>query len=149
MLLVHLKFLMKMLQHKFVEFIPDKIEEDILYISMEYCTAIHKCVCGCGNEVVTPLSPTDWKLTFNGRSISLHPSIGNWNFECQSHYWIRDNKIEFASSWTEKQIRLGREKDLDSKIEYFDLPDNSKEELAVQESQKSAFWQKILRMFRF
>ena len=50
--------------HRFVEFIPDQIEEGILYISIEYCTAIHKCICGCGNEVVTPLSPTDWELEF-------------------------------------------------------------------------------------
>jgi len=41
--------------HKFVEFIPEKIEEGVLYISIQYCTAIHNCVCGCGNEVVTPL----------------------------------------------------------------------------------------------
>ena len=47
------------LQHKFVEFIPEVLEDGILYISLTYCTAIHKCVCGCNNEVVTPFSPTD------------------------------------------------------------------------------------------
>ncbi|WP_318271273.1 hypothetical protein [Sphingobacterium cellulitidis] len=47
-----------LLQHKFVEFMPEKVEEGVLYVSIEYCTAIHKCVCGCGHEVVTPLSPT-------------------------------------------------------------------------------------------
>lgn len=140
---------MKMsLQHKFVEFIPEKVEEGILYVSIEYCTAIHKCVCGCGNEVVTPLSPTDWKLTFNGKSITLYPSIGNWNFECQSHYWIRNNKIEFAGSWTEREIRLGRENDLERKTQYFEMPDIPKEELVVQESQKSTIWQKISKFFR-
>lgn len=140
---------MKMsLQHKFVEFIPEKIEEGILYVSIEYCTAIHKCVCGCGNEVVTPLSPTDWRLTFNGKSVTLHPSIGNWNFECQSHYWIRNNKIEFAGSWTETEIRLGRENDLERKIEYFEVPDIPKVEPIIQENQKSTIWQKIARLFR-
>lgn len=88
---------MKTIQHKFVEFIPEKKEEGILYISIEYCTAIHKCVCGCGEEVVTPISPTDWELTFYGDSISLYPSIGNWSFNCKSHYWIRRNKIIYAS----------------------------------------------------
>ena len=92
---------------------------------------MHKCVCGCGNEVVTPLSPTDWKLTFNGKSVTLYPSIGNWNFECQSHYWIRNNKIEFAGSWTERAIRLGREKDVESKTQYFEMPDVPKEEPVV------------------
>ena len=72
------------------------IEEGILYISVEYCTAIHKCVCGCGNEVVTPLSPTDWEIIFDGKTVSLDPSIGNWNFDCKSHYWIIKNRIRFA-----------------------------------------------------
>jgi len=88
-----------MLQHKFVEFIPDVIGEGILYISIKYCTAIHKCVCGCGNEVVTPISPTDWKLTFDGKTISLSPSIGNWNFKCQSHYWIKNSQVIHARKW--------------------------------------------------
>ncbi|WP_443938586.1 DUF6527 family protein [Pedobacter sp. MW01-1-1] len=140
---------MKMsLQYKFVEFIPEKVEEGILYVSIEYCTAIHKCVCGCGNEVVTPLSPTDWKLTFNGKSVTLHPSIGNWNFECKSHYWIRNNKIEFAGSWTEREIRLGRENDLERKSEYFDVSDIPNEEPIVQEIHKPTLWQKILKLFR-
>ena len=90
---------MKILQHKFVEFMPDVLEEGIVYISIAYCTAIHKCVCGCGNEVVTPLSPTDWKVTFDGKTVSLDPSIGNWNFECKSHYWIIKNKVKFARKW--------------------------------------------------
>ncbi len=136
------------LQYKFVEFIPEKVEEGILYVSIEYCTAIHKCVCGCGNEVVTPLSPTDWKLTFNGKSVTLHPSIGNWNFECKSHYWIRNNKIEFAGSWTEREIRLGRENDLERKSEYFDVSDIPNEEPIVQEIHKPTLWQKILKLFR-
>lgn len=140
---------MKMLQHKFVEFIPEKVEEGVLYISIEYCTVIHKCVCGCGNEVVTPLSQTDWKLTFNGKAVSLHPSIGNWNFECKSHYWIKNNKIEFAGSWTETEIHLGRENDLNSKMNYFNEPtDTSKEDLVNQQSSKPTIWQKISKLLR-
>ena len=67
---------MKM-QHKFVEFIPDELENGVLYVSVTYATAIHECCCGCGNEVVTPLAPNDWQLTFDGESITLFPSIGN------------------------------------------------------------------------
>lgn len=140
---------MKILQYKFVEFIPEKVEEGMLYISMEYCTVIHKCVCGCGNEVVTPISPTDWKLTFNGRSVTLSPSIGNWNFECQSHYWIRNSKIEFAESWTEREIFLSRENDLERKIEYFEALDIPKEKVLLQESCQPTIWQKISRIFKF
>ena len=80
------------LSQQFVENVPEQLEEGIIYISMKYCTAIHKCVCGCNNEVVTPFSPTDWKMTFDGETISLSPSIGNWNFDCKSHYFIRKKK---------------------------------------------------------
>ncbi|WP_202965005.1 DUF6527 family protein [Flavobacterium sp. ASV13] len=138
-----------LLQYRFIEFIPEKVEEGILYISIEYCTAIHKCICGCGNEVVTPFSPTDWKLSFNGKSVSLHPSIGNWNFECQSHYWIKNNKIEFASLWTEKEIRVGRENDMDRKMDYFEGQNMVvKKEPLIQEIPKPSIWKKISMFFR-
>ena len=28
-------------------------------------------------------------MTFNGETVSLHPSIGNQKMDCQSHYWIK------------------------------------------------------------
>lgn len=105
--------------HKFVEFIPEEIEAGILYISIDYCTAIHKCICGCGNEVVTPISPTDWELTFDGKSVSLNPSIGNWNFPCKSHYFITKNKIRHAKRWKDWEIEEGRKEDLEKKKKYF------------------------------
>jgi hypothetical protein len=85
--------------HKFVDFIPEKLEDRILYISVNHCVAIHKCACGCGNEVVTPIAPNGWRLLFDGETVSLSPSIGNWNFECRSHYWIKENQILWATSW--------------------------------------------------
>lgn len=101
-------------QHKFVEFIPEELEEGVVYISLHYCTAIHKCVCGCGNEVVTPISPGDWRLTFDGKTISLYPSIGNWNFKCKSHYWITNSKVRLASKWldyeTSKRDKKNKQK---------------------------------------
>jgi hypothetical protein len=95
--------MMKKITHKFITNIPDKVEEGILYISMEYATAIHKCACGCGNEVVTPFSPIDWQVSYNGKTVSLSPSIGNWNFPCKSHYWITNNYIEWVPQWSKKQ----------------------------------------------
>ena len=110
---------MEQLQYRFVEFMPPVLENDILYISMEYCTAIHLCVCGCNNKVVTPLSPTGWKMIFDGRSISLTPSIGNWNFDCQSHYFITKNKIEWSGKWSREKIEHGRMHSKDLKEEFF------------------------------
>jgi hypothetical protein len=107
------------LSHEFVEFIPDSLVEGKLYISMQFSTAIHKCCCGCGIEVVTPFSPTDWKLIFNGVSISLTPSIGNWNFKCRSHYWIKEGQIIWASDMSSDQINIGRKHDQLRKAEQF------------------------------
>lgn len=108
------------LRPEFVDFIPEDLVLGVLYISIQYATAAHSCCCGCGREVVTPLSPTDWKLIFNGRSVSLEPSIGNWSFPCQSHYWIRHNHIRWAPRWSAAQIDAGRGYDAAAKSRYFD-----------------------------
>ena len=110
---------MKTISHKFVEFIPDQLEDGVLYISVSYGTAIHKCCCGCQQEVVTPISPTDWELTFNGKTVSLYPSIGNWNFKCRSHYWIRKNRIIWSESWSDSKIKKARDSDKKQKEKYF------------------------------
>lgn len=110
---------MKTIQHKFVEFIPNSPEQGILYISIEYRTAVHLCICGCGNKVVTPFSPTDWEIRFNGKTVSLYPSIGNWNFECKSHYFITRNKIFIARKWEDWEIEEGRVEEKANKEKYF------------------------------
>lgn len=96
---------------QFVELMPNQIEEGVLYVSEKYGTAIHKCCCGCGSEVVTPLSPAKWKLFREGNTVTLHPSIGNWNFKCNSHYWIRKNRVQWAPSMSSQQIQLVQEND--------------------------------------
>ncbi len=84
--------------HEFVEFIPSELKEGTLYISIPYATAVHLCACGCGIKVVTPISPPEWLLRWDGDTVSLHPSIGNWQFPCRSHYWIMRNRVEWARS---------------------------------------------------
>ncbi|MBS1807626.1 MAG: hypothetical protein JST84_05485 [Acidobacteria bacterium] len=110
------------LTHEFVEFIPEDLKEGVIYVSIPYATVAHKCCCGCGEEVVTPLSPTDWKLTFDGKTISLDPSIGNWSFPCQSHYWISNNQIIWAPRWSPEMVNAGRVQDRFAKEQYFNAP---------------------------
>ena len=105
--------------HEFVEFIPDRLEQGKLYISIQYTTASHLCCCGCGAEVVTPFAPTDWTLSFDGETVSLAPSIGNWSFPCRSHYWIQQNAVRWAGRWSEEQIRAGRARDAQRKSRRF------------------------------
>ena len=99
-LLTLTKYSTMKLSPEFVKSVPEELEDGVIYISMEYRTAIHKCCCGCGEQVVTPFSPKGWKLTFDGR-VSLHPSIGNWSFPCQSHYWIILNEVKWEPKWEE------------------------------------------------
>ncbi len=107
------------LTHEFVEYIPNDLKDATIYVSMAFATVVHKCCCGCGSEVITPLSPTDWTLTFDGQSISLDPSIGNWSFACQSHYWIKRNRIKWARRWSQEEIDAGRAHDSLAKERYF------------------------------
>jgi uncharacterized protein DUF6527 len=107
------------IKHEFVEFIPEILEEGMLYVSIPYATAVHKCCCDCGREVVTPLSPTDWELRFDGKTISLDPSIGSWALKCQSHYWIRHDRVVWARRWSRKEIEQGRARERREKEGYF------------------------------
>lgn len=104
---------------EFVEFIPNDLKERTLYISIPYCTAVHKCCCGCGREVVTPLSPTGWQLIFDGKTVSLYPSIGSWSLPCQSHYFITKNRVLWARQWSGKQIAKGREQEATTRERYY------------------------------
>ena len=93
------------LRHEFVEFIPDRLTEGTIYISRRYRTASHLCCCGCGVEVVTPLNPAKWHLIQNSDgTISLLPSVGNWSFPCQSHYFLTQNRVEWAGALSREVI---------------------------------------------
>jgi hypothetical protein len=95
----------------FVELIPERLEPGKLYISRRYFTAAHLCCCGCGLEVVTPLNPAKWQLTERKGTVSLYPSIGNWSFPCQSHYWITDGQVRWASAMSPDLIAAVKRRD--------------------------------------
>ena len=137
---------MKTLDHKFVENIPEVVEEGILYVSIPYGTVIHKCCCGCGNEVVTPISPTDWSLIFDGESITLDPSIGSWSLECRSHYYIKKNKIVWSIHYSKTDIERVRRIDIEDKLKYFSEQGEDKEilEEVSKPVKKKTFWARLL-----
>ena len=136
------------LSHEFVETIPDELEERTLYVSMDYATAVHKCCCGCGREVVTPLSPTDWKLIFNGISISLLPSIGNWAYDCKSHYWISESEAKWARRWSNAEIEEGRARDRARKSSYYsEAETESKEGRSMpNDGSGKGFWSRLFKL---
>ena len=98
------------LRHEFVDHIPDQLDEGVLYVSMRFGTIVHRCACGCGQEVVTPLGPAEWRLSYDGKSISLAPSIGNWGFQCRSHYWIKNSNVRWARGFSADEVALVRRK---------------------------------------
>jgi hypothetical protein len=116
---------LRQITFEFVDTVPSPREEGKLYISTKYRTAIHSCFCGCGMKVVTPLRPARWRLTYDGDTVTLAPSIGNWSFKCRSHYIIRGNQAIPAGSMTKRQIVAGRRHDRAIKDAYFQGSDVS------------------------
>ena len=89
------------IRHVFTDSLPGELDDGVAYVSIRYTVVIYMCCCGCRNRVVTPVNPEAWELTFDGKSISLYPSVGNRNLPCRSHYWIRRNRIEWLRSFPE------------------------------------------------
>lgn len=137
------------LKHQFVDFIPTPLEKGVLYVSIEFATASHLCVCGCGKEVTTPLSPTDWKLIYDGKSVTLYPSIGNWGFECRSHYWITSDQVRWAADWDDEKIKQNRQADIYAKSDYYQTSIVKESELSAPSAPPAdidGFWTKLRRM---
>lgn len=99
------------LRPTYAEYMPADLDPGILYISLQYATAVHLCACGCGSKVVTPLAPSGWTMTFDG-TVTLRPSIGNGQFPCRSHYLITHDAISWlrpiGASATEAAVASDR-----------------------------------------
>lgn len=124
---------------EFVEYVPRKLQEGTLYISTTFATAVHRCCCGCGSKITTPLAPSEWSLTFDGETVSLSPSIGNWSFPCQSHYWIRRNEIVWAGGMSAQQIAEVRKGRVPSPAVPVDE--------APEPAARGGLWSRIKRLF--
>jgi hypothetical protein len=103
--------LIDQLQPVFVEAFPAQLDSGVLYISTTFRTTGHLCCCGCGEEVIAPLAPSQWSVTFDGQSVTLHPSIGNWSLPCQSHYWISNNTVRWSRQFSPEEIKRTRHSD--------------------------------------
>lgn len=107
------------LRHEFVDYIPEQLDDSVLYVSIRFGTVVHRCACGCGEEVVTPLGPAEWKLTYDGRTVSLAPSIGNWSLPCRSHYWIVEGEVQWARSFSDNRVTLARQEARKRRAAYY------------------------------
>ena len=91
---------------------PKQLFSGILYVSDEFKVAAHLCPCGCGNKIITPITPVNWIFTEYNNTPTLSPSISNWQLPCKSHYWITKGNIawsyklskdEATKSWKEEE----------------------------------------------
>lgn len=141
------------IQPRFVEFIPRELEEGVLYISESHRIAVHKCASGCGEKVVTPLSPVEWQLRKEGDLVSLNPSIGNWNYDCRSHYWISRNRIVWAGALSESEIAYVQARDRADKERYIAAVNMRKAESSGDRNQAptatgASWWVRLVSWFR-
>jgi hypothetical protein len=133
------------LKHAFVQHIPDQLERGVLYVSMEYATSAHSCCCGCGAEVVAPFTPTDWRMTFDGETVSLRPSIGNWNLPCRSHYVIDRGRVIEAPPWTDEEIAAEQRRDKATKARFYGAKPNPPVAPAPAPPQPEGFGARVRR----
>jgi hypothetical protein len=61
--------------------------------------------------VVTPLNPAKWRIIERAGRVSLTPSVGNWSFPCRSHYWIADNRVQWAAAMAPEVIQAVQARD--------------------------------------
>lgn len=131
----------KSVTHQFVEYIPEELSDGTIYVSISFATAAHKCCCGCGRKVVTPITPTDWCLIFDGDTVSLDPSIGSWSLPCQSHYWIVRNRVRWAGRWSKERVEAARAHERKLKDRHFG---QDRAEQLASETSEIGLWERLL-----
>lgn len=129
------------LQH--VHYMPKELEPGVLYVSEEFSTAAHLCPCGCGAKVRTPLKPTEWSFEETEDGPSLHPSVGNWQQACQSHYWVRRGEIIWSGQWSSEQIAAGRRSEEVRRHAYYEALDPAPQSVGLL----ARFWRWLKSLF--
>jgi Family of unknown function (DUF6527) len=125
-----------------VRFAPDVLTPGTLYVSEEFDTAIHLCACGCGSKVVTPLGSTEWSFKESKNGPTLYPSIGNWQLNCKSHYWIKNGSIRWAAQWSQDQIEDGIKQEHERRVAYYRQMSARKSGLLLQ------IWNSFRKIFK-
>ena len=125
-----------------VHYMPKELKPGVLYVSEKFGAAAHLCACGCGAKVRTPLGPTEWSLEETDGGPTLHPSVGNWQEACQSHYWIVRGEVIWSAKWTPGQIAAGRRSEEQRRRAYYDALDRKRS------GSLKGFWQWLKDVFK-
>jgi hypothetical protein len=138
---------MTAMTHQFVDYIPDALEQGVLYIALEFGAVMHLCADGCGERISTPLHPAQWTLTYDGDAISLSPSVGSGS-NCGSHYWIRNGQVRWSQPMTQGQFKRGRERDRADAQRYYKPDTPTGEERETHDGWLERMLQRLRHLIR-
>ncbi len=131
-------------QPKFVELMPHVLESGILYISTAYLLMVHLCACGCKEKVVLPIHPKQWRFTYNGADVTVHPSVGNIETACNSHYWIINGDVEWSTNISPTEAARKRARDQEEISRHDEKPELNSNSQRVN---KKSLWDIITTFF--
>jgi len=129
---------------KFVELMPQVLESGILYVSTTYLLMVHLCACGCKEKVVLPIHPKQWRFTYNGDDVTVHPSVGNIETDCNSHYWITSGDVEWSANISSTEAVRKRARDQQETSRH---NEKSKLNSSSQRVNKKSLWDMITTFF--
>ena len=82
---------------------PDdpKLEDGVLYVVDNSPYVQFNCPCGCGGDVILPTTKHEagyhgWGFSEADGKVTLSPSILSSGFPCRSHYFVRNNRIDWC-----------------------------------------------------
>ena len=78
-----------------------KLEDGVLYVVDNSPYVEYNCPCGCGSVVALPTQKhqtgySGWGFSEKDGKVTLSPSIYSTGFSCKSHYFVRNNRIEWC-----------------------------------------------------
>jgi len=82
-------------------------------------------------------------LIFDGDTVSLYPSIGNWNFPCRSHYWIRYDHVEWAEDWPKWKVEAVAVRDEREKALFYDTQADDDSKNNQRAKMQKSFWARL------
>ena len=62
-----------------------------------------------------PLGRSEWRIEYDGETVSIRPSVGNWRLPCRSHYIIQESVTRWCKSWSTIEAAAGRIRDRQEK----------------------------------
>ena len=117
-----------------VEDMPEVMEDGKVYISVKHRLTEHICACGCKSEVSLPLGRREWRIEYDGETVSILPSVGNWRLPCRSHYIIQESMTRWCESWSTREAVAGRIRDR-----------QEKEQDIIRKRKERTWWKRVLR----